>query len=317
MFPTRERHVTDPISSPTFLRLPGFGGRLALVDDRGCEPVLGGNKARKLLGGLLDEARAEGARRLFTFGAHGSHHVLATATLGARAGFEVHAMLWSQPSTPHADAVLAAGLREGLVAHHVQNARDTSAAWRAIRASRAPGTKVIPLGGSTPESLAAHAQAARDVARAFPELADYDAVVLPLGSGGTALGVALGLEEALGSRGPVVHGVLVSPPAFASPALALRLLAAAVSGRHVAPPHARAAWRRLRTDAGYVGDGYGHTSSIVARAIERGAELGLDLEPTYTGKAFAAALDLAAQGRRVAFWMTLGRLPRRRAADRT
>jgi 1-aminocyclopropane-1-carboxylate deaminase/D-cysteine desulfhydrase-like pyridoxal-dependent ACC family enzyme len=309
MFPADVRRVTVPFSTPTFRVLPGFGGRLALVDDRACEPILGGNKARKLLGGLLDEARARGADRLFTFGAHGSHHVLATAVLGARAGFEVHAALWPQPNTPHTGAVLAAGLREGLVAHHVQSAHDRVAAWRALRAARAPRTFVIPLGGSTPSTLAAHASAARDLVHGSPEIATFDAVVVPFGSGGTALGLALGLEDALGDRGPEVHGVVVSPPAFGSRALALGLLARAATSGMCTPRTARGAWRRLRSVSGYVGAGYGHTTPTIDAAIAEGAAHGLHLEPTYTGKAFAYARDLAARGLRVAFWMTLGRVP--------
>src|SRR6478672_9992546 len=53
--------------------------------------VYGGNKVRKLEF-LLGEARASGARRLVTLGAIGSHHVLATAVYGGRAGFLVDAV---------------------------------------------------------------------------------------------------------------------------------------------------------------------------------------------------------------------------------
>jgi hypothetical protein len=70
---------------------------------------------------------------------------------------------------------------------------------------------------------------------------------------------------------------------------------------------ASGAWRRLRAVPTFVGAGYGHSSDAVAGAIATGSALGLDLEATYTGKAFAAALAAATRGRRVAFWMTLGR----------
>jgi D-cysteine desulfhydrase len=307
MFPADERRVTSSISSPKVEELRGFGGRLALVDDRGAEPVLGGNKARKLLlGGLLEGARERGAARLFTVGAVGSHHVLATAVLGARAGFEVHAALWSQPDTPHVRAVFEAGTRAGLVAHRVHSARDAAALRRALREARSPRTAYVPLGGSTPATLEAHARAARDVAQS---LGGFDAVVVPLGSGGTAAGIALGLEAALGRRGPSVHGVAVSPPGFASPALALGLLSRAAARGLVPPALALGAWRRLHADDGFLAGGYGHTSPAVDRAIDLGAREGLTLEPTYTGKAFAAAVALAARGARVAFWMTLGRVP--------
>jgi 1-aminocyclopropane-1-carboxylate deaminase/D-cysteine desulfhydrase-like pyridoxal-dependent ACC family enzyme len=309
VFPADERGVTSPISPPVLRPLDGFGGRLALVDDRASEPTLGGNKARKLLGGLLREAQERGARRLFTFGAYGSHHVLATAVLGARAGFEVHAALWPQPETAHTREVRRAGLAAGLVAHRVQDASSVPAVLDAARVALRGGTHVIPLGGSTPSSLAAHARAAHDLVRAHPEVADLDAIVVPFGSGGTALGIAVGLADALGPRGPRVIGVAVSAPSYGSSALAADLLARAAVRGLVTPAVARLAWARLHAERSLVGAGYGASSPAVEAAIARGATLGLKLEATYTGKAFAAAFDRAARGDRVAFWMTLGRLP--------
>ena len=63
-------------------------------------PVYGGNKVRKLEH-LLDEARASGAKRIVTIGAIGSHHMLATALYGGRAGFVVEGVLAPQPWSPH------------------------------------------------------------------------------------------------------------------------------------------------------------------------------------------------------------------------
>lgn len=304
--------MTSAIATPT-MRFPrAFQGAIALIDDRDCEPTLGGNKARKLLSGILDDARIQGARVLITCGAHGSHHVLATAVLGAQAGFEVHALLWPQAPSLHADAVLAAGLRAGLHAHHVQTTRDIPAAWAALRIALRRESFVIPLGGSTVASLEAHARATVDLVAEYPNIADLDAIVLPLGSGGTALGVALGLVRALGDRGPRVprvEGVLVSHPSVGSRLLVETLLARAVANGVVDSRTARLVRSRLHTNASYIDPGYGAASARVLEAMKEGESLGLTLDPTYTGKAFAAALDLAREGKRVAFWMTLGHVP--------
>lgn len=294
---------------PEFVPQTAPIGPHALVDDRGCEPLVGGNKARKLLGGLFTEARARGARRLLTVGARGSHHVLATAVLGARAGFEVHAVLWPQPPTDHSEHVFDAGRRAGLVAHHVQSAREVPAllselAWLVRR-----DTFFIPLGGSTPSSLRAHAEAASKLAVGSPELRALDAVVLPVGSGGTAAGVALGLAEAFGDGGPRVHGVLVSAPYLATPALTFDKLSRAAMHGFVSRRLAACAWRKLRFDNRFVPPGYGHASARVVEAIGQARDLGLELEPTYTGKAFASCLELERAGDRTAFWLTLGRIP--------
>lgn len=297
--------MTETIPSPFFREIVGFSGKLALIDDRACDPVLGGNKARKLLDGLLAEASAHGAKRIFTCGAYGSHHVLATAVHGARAGFEVHAALWPQPETAHVEAVRAAGVDAGLVVHHVHSATTLREASHALRIGRDRATFFLPLGGSTPRSLEAHARATRELVAQHPSIASLGAIVVPFGSGGTALGIALGLAAALGPRGPRVHAVLVSAPAFGSTALAAQLLARSVRAGLVTPTLARHAWRRLVPDARFIGAGYGHETASTASAITVARAHGLALETTYTAKAFAAALALTDAGERVAYWATL------------
>lgn len=299
--------MTETIPCPFFREIVGFSGKLALLDDGACASPLGGNKARKLLGGLLEEAREQGAKRLFTCGADGSHHVLATAVHGARAGFDVHAALWPQPETEHVHAVKAAGLANGLVVHRMHSATTAREVLRAVRLARARDTFFIPLGGSTPRSLEAHAAPTRALLARHQDLARFDAIVVPFGSGGTALGIALGLAEALGDRGPRVHAVLVSRPAYGSSLLAAQLLARAVAGGLVTSPTARQAWRKLHVDGRYVGAGYGHATPEAREASTLAAASGLTLEVTYTAKAFAAAIDLARRGACTAYWATLGR----------
>jgi 1-aminocyclopropane-1-carboxylate deaminase/D-cysteine desulfhydrase-like pyridoxal-dependent ACC family enzyme len=59
----------------------------------------------------------------------------------------------------------------------------------------------------------------------------------------------------------------------------------------------------LRDD--WFGAGYGVASKAGRAAIARGAELGIALEQTYTGKAFAAFLErIARQPGPVMFWNT-------------
>ena len=299
--------MTEAILAPCFRAIVARSERLSLIDDGACALALGGNKARKLLHGLLDEARKAGAERLFTCGASGSHHVLATAIHGARAGFEVHAALWAQPESDHVRAVREAGLAARLVAHDVQSTTTAREFARLVRTAHDKRTFVIPLGGSTPRSLDAHASATRALVAAHPELAHHHAIVVPFGSGGTALGIALGLAQALGDRGPCVHAVSVSKPPFGSTLLAARLLGLTVAAGLVEAAVARLAWRKLHVDASYIGDGYGHANPAAILAMSVAAEAGLELELTYTAKAFAAALDLARAGKRSAYWATLGR----------
>ena len=82
----KERISIGSWPSPVF-----DGGDLAsglwVKDDGSCHPVYGGNKVRKL------EFLLHGAgQKVVTFGAVGSHHVLATAVHGSALGKEVHAV---------------------------------------------------------------------------------------------------------------------------------------------------------------------------------------------------------------------------------
>lgn len=333
MFPARERAmpsgitgalpsgitgaINGALAAPTTRTLATSRGSLLLIDDTKCEPFVGGNKARKLLSGLLHDAQSRGARRLLTCGATGSHHVLAASALGPIWNLDVHALLWPQAPSVHADCIHRASLRFGLREYYVQDARDFGAAFRALAAGLRGDTAVIPLGGSTPASLEAHAHAVRQLLRANPAVAKLDAIVVPLGSGGTSLGVALGLSQVLGNEGPRVHGILVSRPAYALRMLVSQLVARATLGGLIDVRLARSAMARLCINADYIDPGYGAASERVLAAITWGNLQGIHLDPTYTGKAFAAALDFADRRatprstpvNAVGFWHTLGRVP--------
>ncbi len=126
-------------------------------------------------------------------------------------------------------------------------------------------------------------------------------MVAPLGSGGTAVGIALGLALAGWHRATVV--AVRAADAVVTNAAVLRSLEAGT-----AAILAIGGWRprpaRLTIDKAWLGRGYGHPTDAGDAALERAAAMGLALEPTYSAKAFAAALDLADRGQAVAFVLT-------------
>jgi 1-aminocyclopropane-1-carboxylate deaminase/D-cysteine desulfhydrase-like pyridoxal-dependent ACC family enzyme len=275
-------------------------------DDR-LNDLYGGNKVRKLEH-LFGAARAEGKRRLLTVGAAGSHQVLATALLGAREGFEVEAVLVTQPDTAHARRNLRVALARGLRAH-------PAGAWALAPLVLARwwsrDAYFIPLGGSNATGSLGFVEAARELGAqvrggAMPE---PDVIVVALGSGGTAAGLAVGLEEeGLGTR---VVGVAISHP---SPALSLasRRLAittASLAGHSIAFG-VRAA-RRIEVTGRFVGRGYGYPTRAGQEALAEAARAGVMLDPTYTAKAFACALARVQSGRdrTILFWHTLSTAP--------
>lgn len=267
-------------------------------DDRS-NPDYGGNKPRKLAW-LLARAVARGRRSLVTAGAIGSHHAVATALFGGRAGLRVCALLTPQPVT--------AGVRENLASHAllgtevrlVPGTGDLPAALgremlRRTLAGERP--MLVPPGGSSPAGTLGFVEAGLELAAQVeggvcPRPA---AVVVALGSGGTAAGLALGF--ALAGLEVRVVGVRVVPRSWLPPVLPrwLAHATAALLARYGLPSALRAAARlRLEIDDVQLGPGYGYATPAARAAIERLREdEGLELEPTYTGKAAAALLDRA------------------------
>lgn len=277
-------------------------------DDRSHD-VYGGNKVRKLEW-LLADARARRATRILTVGAGGSHHVLATTYFGVREGFEVEAVLVPQPRTQHAVDVLRAGLALGLRPSPVSSWAAAAAAlsrrlaWSVASSMVSTGgaTRFVPIGGSSVIGAMGYAAAARELAAQVRagEMPEPDVCVVAMGSGGTAAGLTAGFAaERLKTR---VVGVCVSRPPWALRAITRGLARAcaerlSLESRESASPEARerpmqgASLRaRLVTDMRFLGRGYGHSTPEGDEATRAARDAGLALDPTYTAKAFAAAL---------------------------
>jgi D-cysteine desulfhydrase len=272
--------------------------------------VYGGNKVRKLEH-LLADVRARGVTRIVTVGAAGSHHVLATAYFGTRAGLIVEAVLVPQPSTPHALEVLRADLAQGLRTFPVGS---WAGAPFAVARRVASGARFVPIGGSSVVGSMGYVGAARELASqvragAMPE---PEVCVVALGSGGTAAGLAAGFEaEELRTR---VVGVCVSTPRWLVRVLSLLLARACARRAGLRSPRASIASMRARltTDTRFLGDGYGHPTPEGEEATRVAREAaGLTLDPTYTAKAFASALwhVRARRARHVLYWHTLSSAP--------
>ena len=290
--------------------LPGLsrpGSELWVKRDDSTSPLYGGNKVRKLEH-LLARAKALGKRRLVTLGAVGSHHVLATTIYGRAAGFEVVGVLVPQPRTPHVVEDLRADLAQGLVA---VPATSWLAVPFAILGQLGAGAMVVPMGGSNVDGAMGYVDAARELAAqvragAMPE---PDLVVVTVGSGGTAAGLAAGF--ALEGMKTKVVGVIVAEPAWVVAWLTRRLLRRCVA-RAAREGEAPPAWRgRLSLDARYLGAGYGHPTPSGERAMKLAAEVGLSLDATYTAKTFAATVDLVETRRAqtLLYWHTLSSAP--------
>jgi D-cysteine desulfhydrase len=267
------------------LTLERGSARLWLKHDGLTHSVYGGNKARKILP-LLADAERRGARRILTLGAAGSHHVLTTALFARARGLGVAAVLTAQPATEHALDTLRAIVAGGVELHAAPHPLDVPLAL--VNAYQ-PGDYWVPPGGSNRlGALGAVATVSELVAQVRAgELPEPDLLVVPLGSGGTAAGLLAGvLHHGLKSR---VLGVL----ALRHPLVRARVvrLARRVLAGLGTPKPAEEVSRALELDISEVGAGYGHATPAALAALTVAREaLRLELDLTYTGKAFAAVL---------------------------
>lgn len=293
-------------------RLPGLSAGLGAEvwvkrDDRSGVRY-GGNKVRKLEL-LLADAVARGRRTLVTIGAYGSHHALATAIYGRALGLDVALALYPQPITPH--------VLDDLLLGQVHGARLIHVRWTALAplvavtaAAAAERGELIPPGGSSARGTLGYVEAGLELAEqvARGELPAPDAVVVAAGTCGTAAGLALGLELG-GLHAARVVAVRVVPAAVASRPLLRRLDLGA--RRLLRESGARLPRRRpveVELDPHELGGGYGVDTPSARDAVARFGAAGLELETTYTGKAAAALVRLAAgplRGKRLLFWHTL------------
>lgn len=282
-------------------------GALWVKRDDLASELYGGNKVRKLEL-LLGAARDAGKTRILTMGAAGSHQVVATAIYGAREGFTVEAVLVEQPASPHAERNLRVALAHGLVATACP-AWSLAPAYVAARWRHEP--YFIPLGGSNVLGSLGFVDAAHELAAQVRagELPEPDVVVVAMGSGGTVAGLAAGFEQA-GLRTRVL-GVAIAPPTPVLRHLARRLAQKTAKGAGLPVAGGLRAAARIDVEGTWMGRGYGHPTEEGANAIEVAREAGLTLDPTYTAKAFACALDVARRGvrRDILYWHTLSTSP--------
>jgi len=281
--------------------------------------LYGGNKVRKLEF-LLAQARAEGADTLVTTGAAGSHHVLATALYGRAHGFEVHAIVMPQEQSAHVEDNLRADLAAGAVLHPIRSYSLLPIALAGVVAKlRLSGRKVFVIGpgGSDASGVLGWIEGGLELGRQFDSgvVPEPDAVVVALGSGGTAAGLAVGLAAA-GVMTEVV-AVRVTPRQLVPKAMLTALSRGVIQRlREIDdrfPSVGETAANNLTIEEGFLGEGYGVASGASREAARIALETeGLALDSSYTAKAMAALLAQARttrRGKRLLFVHTLSSAP--------
>lgn len=266
------------------------------------EDLAGGNKVR----GLEFLLAGVPPRSVFvTIGGTGSSHCLATARCAKLQGCRAAVAVFPQAETDASRAVAAAiDSTANLV---VRASSLFTLPWAVLRAWRAAhhlgrGKPLwIPGGGADPRAVIGHFLATLELTDQMD--APPDSIVVPLGTGGTAAGIALGVAW-LGWSTQVV-AVRVAPRIVANEWRTRRLArkAAAVlrqAGIDFSVPHS--AIRLCVVDG--MGSGYGYPTPEGESARALAAQHRLRLDPTYGAKAFSVLQRREPQMQRVIFWQT-------------
>jgi D-cysteine desulfhydrase len=271
--------------------------------------LYGGGKTRKLEFFLAD-ARAKGAKRIVTFGGVGSNQAVATALFGASLGFQVKLSLAPQMPSEYVRNNLLAARRAGaeieLATAGVAKAEE--AVRRAVERESARITYLVPPGGSSPLGNLAFVSAALELCEqiAGGRAPVPDRIYIAMGTMGSAVGLALGLEMA-GIRSEVV-AVRASSPETSSRARFFAMAKETVAFAKTLDssfPDVKLGHARVRFSENHLGKGYGRATKEGLAAMELAMKTeGHALEPTYTAKAMAALVADAEglEGKTVVFW---------------
>src|SRR2546423_8624744 len=158
------------------------------------EDLSGGNKIR-VLEFLLAGAPPDSV--FVTIGGAGSSHCLATARATHALGHHAAVALFPQPET---DASRSVGAAITQAAGQVVRATALVTfpwavvrAWRAAHYLGAGKPRWIPGGGADARAVLGHLLATLELSAQLEATPPPDAIVVPLGTGGTAAGIALGV----------------------------------------------------------------------------------------------------------------------------
>jgi len=280
------------------------GRRFWIKDDGRCSEVYGGNKVRKLEYLLADVKRLH-KKVLVVHGDVGSHTVQACGIWGRQTGMEVHAVVFPHRNQSRNASELTS-LRRIAVRVHLQRTMP-GAVLKAHWIGWCRQGYVVPLGASTPLATVGYIQAALELDEQIREglLPVPRTIYLPFATGGSVAGLLIGLWVA-GLKTRVV-AVQTVDGIIANQRRLERLIrkTLAVLGADQGFVH-RCLERLEVIDGQNLGAGYRDVPSKVTEAVRAARQHGLQLEPVFSGKAFAALLDALPQfsNGELLFWNT-------------
>jgi D-cysteine desulfhydrase family pyridoxal phosphate-dependent enzyme len=266
--------------------------------------AFGGNKTRKLEFVLAD-AQAHGARTLITVGAAQSNHCRQTVALAARFGMHCILVLSGDPSQAASGNLLLDQLFGAEITWTSREERKLTLK-KTFENAKENGREpyLIPLGASDPIGTLGYMVAFNEM---LSQQIPADWIVVASSSGGTQAGLVLGAH--LQAWKGKVLGISIDEPAEYLQGMVARLAsnASVLAGERL----------NINPEDVLVNDDYLGRGSGVMDGPEREAillfarQVGLLLDPVYTGRAAAGLIDLIRRsffkpGDTVLFWHTGG-----------
>lgn len=265
--------------------------------------AFGGNKARKLEF-LVADALRQRATVLVTTGAVQSNHARMTAAAARAAGLDSVLVLTAREDAPALQGNLLIDRILGATIHYIPPSPDPALAVGPDEAAkveevladlRARGEVPydIPVGGSSPVGALGYVSGTLELVSQLASSGEAPTrLYYASGSRGTQAGLTLGAK--MFSAPYRLYGIAVSGGEPEKKERALRLAREAAA---LLRAETRVEPDDLRTDQGYIGEGYGISTPGCLEAIRLLARReGIVLDPVYSGKAMAALIDHVRQG---------------------
>ncbi len=289
---------------------PAIRRNLWVKHDDASSALYGGNKVRKLAF-ILPKVQREGKSHVVTFGGTGTNHGLATALFCRELGMRCTVLLFDQPGSDVSDANYRLLQATGATLVHCGSVFRTALSFYLFQRLRSPGAYFLFAGGSNVEGCLAFVNAAFELREQYDDLgqAHPDVIFCAAGSTSTCAGLTLGAHLA-GLRSSVI-GVRVAashlgpiPTCTQGTITALMRRTLAQMRRFQGGLPGDAPPPRLLDD--YFGAGYGTATAAGDAATREFGASGVRLEPTYTAKTAAAALDYCDRNEQesVLYWHT-------------
>ena len=237
-----------------------------------------GNKVRKLKYNLQAAARS-GKETLLTFGGAYSNHIAAVAAAGFLFGFKTIGIIRGEPAGP-LNPVLQLARERGMELHYLDRTtyrRRNESGFQNELINRFGDVYLLPEGGTNELAVQGAAELVGETEQLLGWYPDH--WLLAAGTGGTAAGIAAGLNGAARLTAVAV----VSDPAIPD------------AIRDAAGGDEKTGNWSVNFD--YTFGGYAKkTPELTAFIQEFQQNYGIPIEPIYTGKAFFAVFDLIKNG---------------------